>query len=182
MDLKKTCDFDLMAMVKDGRQEAFVELIHRYQRSLLNFFRKMGADMNEAEDLTQETFLRLFGYRTRYRPLARFTTFLYTLARHAWADCLRKVQRSPQADRELYAESSVSDDRNDAYTDDHIDLQAALGQLSDKLRLVVVMSVYQGLRYNEISEALGIPEGTVKSRMHLAVKQLREILNAKMSA
>lgn len=182
MDLKETCDFNLMAMVKDGCQEAFVELIHRYQRSLLNFFRKMGADMTEAEDLTQETFLRLFGYRTRYRPLARFTTFLYTLARHAWADCLRKAQRSPQADRELYAESSVSDNRNNAYTDDHIDLQAALEQLSDKLRLVVVMSVYQGLRYNEISEVLGIPEGTVKSRMHLAVKQLREILNVKMSA
>jgi RNA polymerase sigma-70 factor (ECF subfamily) len=75
-------DRDLMGMVKLGQREAFEILVCRYQRALLNFFSRMGANIGDAEDMVQETFLRVFKYRFKYRPLAKFTTFLYTLARH----------------------------------------------------------------------------------------------------
>lgn len=176
MELQKTDDIDLMALVGRGRKEAFVELVRRYQRPLLNFFRKMGADTSAAEDLVQETFLRLFNYRDRYEPKAKFTTFLYTLARHTRVDHLRKMQRSPRTEGNL--ESVEKPAARAVNTNEKLDLRTALGGLSEKLRSVVVMSVYQGLKYQEIGEILEIPVGTVKSRMHLAVRELKGLLDA----
>jgi RNA polymerase sigma-70 factor (ECF subfamily) len=176
MELQKTEDIDLMALVGRGRKGAFIELVHRHQSPLLNFFRKMGADTGTAEDLVQETFLRLFNYRDRYQPKAKFTTFLYTLARHARVDRLRKMQRSPRTEGDLESVERPAD--GEADTDGKLDLRTALGGLSEKLRSVVVMSVYQGLKYQEIGEILEIPVGTVKSRMHLAVRELKGLLDA----
>ncbi len=175
-------DSELMRLVKAGRQEAFVALVHRHQQSLLNFFRRMGAYTDEAEDLAQEVFLRLFNYRSRYRPSAKFTTFLYTLARHARADMMRISRRWPEAGAEISSDSAVTDHEHVLQADTQIDMQSALDRLSEKLRMVVVLSIYQGFRYREIAEVLGIPLGTVKSRMYLALEQLREILNVKETA
>ncbi|MGQ9662388.1 MAG: RNA polymerase sigma factor [Kiritimatiellia bacterium] len=83
-------DADLMLEVADGSEEAFAELIRRHQDSLLNFFVRMGAHYH-AEDLVQETFLRIFRWRKRYRPTARFRTFLYVVARHVWVDNCRRL-------------------------------------------------------------------------------------------
>ena len=81
-------DFALMARVGEGCEGAFRQLVERHQRPLLNFFARMGASTT-SEDLAQETFIRLWNYRTKYKPAAKFTTFLYTLARHVWLDVVR---------------------------------------------------------------------------------------------
>lgn len=170
-------DAALMMDVARGSQEAFVVLIHKHQGPLVNFFRRMGA-YDDSEDLAQETFVRLYKTRTRYRPTAKFTTFLYVIARHVWADHGRKwFQRERLRSRLLEeppsaAAAGVAPSRR-------MDVEAALGALSDKLRGVVVLNIYQGLRYGEIAEILGIPEGTVKSRMNHAIKALREYLHEK---
>ena len=95
-ELEQLSDPDLMKRSAAGRQEAFETVVRRHQKPLLNFFRRMGASYSEAEDMVQETFLRLFDYRFRYRPLAKFTTFLYRLASHVRVDGLRKLQRQPK--------------------------------------------------------------------------------------
>jgi len=170
-------DHELMEGTRAGDQDAFAALIRRHQNPLLNFFRRLGAD-NEAEDLVQDVFLRLYRYRDRYTYSAKFTTFLYTLARHVWADRWRKLQRIFRIQERARQEADAGSDGNMNRVQDRMDTQHALDQLPDKLRIVLVMSVCQGLRYSEIGEVLGIPEGTVKSRVFMAMNKLKEIFHA----
>jgi RNA polymerase sigma-70 factor, ECF subfamily len=174
--MTETEDAELMQRIKDGDQDAFLQLVRRYQGPLLNFFFRLGAYSDE-EDLVQDTFLRVFSYRFRYKPVAKFTTFLYTLARHAWADSMRKAQRRENLSERISNEWPVSDDGAMNRISAKLDAQTALSKLSEKTRAVVVMSLYQGLKYEEISAILQIPVGTVKSRMFVALNQLKEILD-----
>ena len=174
---KNDPDVALMLHVVSGSQEAFTTLIRRHQQALLNFFVRMGAYL-DGEDLVQETFVRLFHYRSRYRPTARFKTFLYVLARHVWADRCRKVMRRERltfwlrTDEEIREAAPAETGGAGA-----LDVQAALNRLSPKLSEVLVLNVYQGLRYQEIADILGIPLGTVKSRLNLALAAMRRLLD-----
>ena len=176
-----------MALVKEDDTDAFRQIIQHHQTPLLNFFCRLGAYIDRAEDCVQETFIKLFNYRYKYRPTAKFTTFLYTLARHTWVDECRRRRRFPS--NPLYQEGAGGvlhtpksplirgDFRSgNCCVDNRLDIQMALGKLSDKLRMTVVLSIYQGLTYEEIGRILKIPVGTVKSRMSLAFQQLREVL------
>jgi len=157
-------------------REAFATLVQRHQQPLMNFFRRMG-DYTCAEDLTQETFIRLFKYKNRYKPKAKFTTFLYTLARRTWIDHRRRAGRRVEAHEAYAAEMDV---RLDAGTgserERHQQLGTALASLSEEMRTCVIMSVYQGFKYEEIANILGIPVGTVKTRVFHAMRKLREKL------
>ena len=165
-------DAGLMMQVAAGSETAFVELIHRHQNFLLNFFRRLGA-YSDAEDLVQDTFLRLYRYRERYRASARFTTFLYVLARHAWADRGRKIVRRERLASRLEIAAEVAAENPPPAAGGPVDVEAAMSRLSPKLRQVLVLNVYQGMRYQEVADVLGIPLGTVKSRINLAMQELR---------
>jgi RNA polymerase sigma-70 factor (ECF subfamily) len=128
--------------------------------------------------LAQETFVRLFKYRDRYEPRARFTTFLYLLARQVRVDLLRRATRHEEG-LASYAAATADPGENRGPTLDRIEqAQSALKALPETLRSVVVLGILQELRYEEISAILEIPVGTVKSRMFYALRQLRETLNA----
>jgi RNA polymerase sigma-70 factor, ECF subfamily len=170
-------DAALMLGVAAGSDEAFAALIRRHQGALLNFFGRMGAHL-DGDDLVQETFVRVFRYRARYRPTARFTTFLYVLARHVWADRCRKVMRRERLTAWLSADASIREEAPAAARPgEDLDLQAALARLSPKLKETLVLNIYQGLRYQEIAEVLGVPLGTVKSRINLALNAMRSLLD-----
>ncbi len=171
-------DAALMMAVGGGSEPAFVELVRRHQNPLLNFFARMGAS-SDREDLVQETFVRLFRYRLRYQPSARFTTFLYVLARHVWADRGRKIVRLERLSSQFEAEMEIASQRARPDTSERIDVDAALACLSPKLREVIVLNIYQGMRYQEVADVLAIPLGTVKSRINLALNALREIIHAR---
>jgi RNA polymerase sigma-70 factor (ECF subfamily) len=167
----------LLLRAARGDDEAFARLVDRHQRPLLNYFLRSGA-MDESEDLVQKTFVRLYRYRDRYQPVARFVTFLYHLARNVWIDETRSLARKRRlhnALREEERERSTSGGTAPSGT--AMDAATALASLSPKLRDVVVLHIYQGLRYHEIADVLGIPEGTVKSRMNLAMNALRQALH-----
>lgn len=166
-------DTDLMRQIRDGNRDAFETLIRRHQRGLMNFFRRMGAH-TDAEDLVQITFLKVFQYRFNYREKAKFTTFLYTLARHAWIDGLRKSKRREELMAEWGQWEDVADTASAARPGLHMDTQEALNRLPEKWRSVVVMGICQGLPYAEIASILNIPVGTVKSRMFMALQRLKE--------
>ncbi|MBI4834198.1 MAG: RNA polymerase sigma factor [Planctomycetes bacterium] len=186
-------DIQLMALVKDGNLDAFRQIMERHQNSLLNFFRRSGADIYRAEDCVQETFIKLYNYRRKYKATAKFTTFLYTLARHSWADECRKnkfrhrdtpylrygtpyYSGVPEAKRSGAEDTEAISDSKQDCSDKKLDIEMALGKLSDKLRETIILNVYQGLDYQEIAEVLEIPLGTVKSRMSAAFEELRKIL------
>lgn len=157
-------------------REAFASLVQRHQRPLMNFFRRMG-DYTGTEDLTQETFIRLYKCRERYHPNAKFTTFLYTLARRTWIDHRRRTGRREAAYEAFAGEMDV---RLDAGTGSeremHHRVRAALGELSEDMRACVIMSVYQGFKYEEIARMMDVPLGTVKTRVFNAMRKLKEAL------
>lgn len=169
-------DVALMVEAAKGTESAFAELVRRHQNSLVNFFARMGAS-SDCEDLVQETFVRLFRYRGQYRPTARFTTFLYHLARHVWADRGRKILRIERLNTEYEQELRSAEHHAPPRAGQSVDIEAALDRLSPKLREVIVLNIYQGLRYQEVADVLEIPLGTVKSRINLALTALKEILD-----
>jgi len=165
-----------MALVAGRDKDAFTTLVRRHHVGLVNFFGRLG-DYSNAEDLAQETFVRLFRYSKKYRPAAKFTTFLYMLARRAWIDHCRARGRREKAYEKL-AEAAVLQQPagTDALDEAKDRVAAALDRLTDEMRTVVVMSVYQGFKYQEIADVLNIPLGTVKTRMYHALRKLREAL------
>ena len=169
-------DARLMQEAGRGSEAAFTALIRAHQQSLVNFFARMGAN-GDREDLVQETFIRLFRYRAAYRPAARFTTFLYHLARNVWADRGRKILRFEKFAAEYENDLRTSGTEAQGGAGENMDVEAALDRLSPKLREVIVLNVYQGLRYQEVADVLGIPLGTVKSRINHALAALKEILH-----
>jgi RNA polymerase sigma-70 factor (ECF subfamily) len=138
----------------------------------MNFFRRTGVT-TDAQDLVQQTFLRLYRYRGRYRPSAKFTTFLYLLARQVRTDLFRKKMRLREVADGLTHEKEPDPDPSAAASDTTARMEEALRRLPDGMRDVVVMGIMQGMGYEDIGRVLRIPTGTVKSRMFNALRKLR---------
>jgi RNA polymerase sigma factor (sigma-70 family) len=161
-----------MAGVAAGDATAFAGLSERWRPRLVNFFRGLGADRDGAEDCAQEALVRVYRYRASYRPASPFPSFLFTLARRSFLDWRRKGVRFPTlADEEARAASVPA-----AEPARRLDLALAVAALPRRLRQVVELGAIRGLAYDRVALLLGIPVGTVKSRMHHAVLRLREAL------
>lgn len=182
-------DPELMAAFQQGDAGAFEELVGRHHRGLINFFYHHSRDRQLAEDWAQEVFLRVVHHAPGYVPRARFTTFLYRIARNLWIDVIREraVHKRPASldardeegeRREEWVPSAATRQPADALASEEVGAQVrrVVDQLPADLRDVVALSELQGLKYAEIGEILGIPVGTVKSRMHTAVQRLRVML------
>ena len=148
----------------------------KFERNLLNFFWRQGVSASESEDLVQETYLRLWRHRADYRPTARLSTFLFLMARQVRIDALRRLTRRGSRETAWAAEQPVVTDEASGYGARE-DVRWALARLSDPLREVVELGVLQDLPYAEVAEILGIPVGTVKSRMHNALKELKGVMD-----
>jgi len=182
-------DRELMVAFAEGDAEAFASLYDRHARPLINFFYRMCYDRALAEDLTQDTFVKLLRFKRRYRPEASFKTFLYTVARNLWIDKYRSLKAAPKT-----VSTEVRTHEGGATLGDLVEaggrsseqrledreaadlVRTALQDLPEGQRMVFVLAEAQGLKYREISEVLGIPVGTVKSRMNAAVTRLRGLL------
>lgn len=170
-------DNDLMLRTRRGSEGAFEMLVERWEGSLLRFFRLINPTTVDPEDCVQETFARLYAYRDRFRPeRAPLRSLLFRIARNVQCDALRKARRlgrartmEAQAWEQLAAPDPVP-------AEDRIDLNEAIASLPVSWRWVVVLGAIEGLEYREVAAILGIPVGTVKSRMHYAVARLREQL------
>ena len=175
-------DAELMALAAQGETAAFAELVERYQNVLLNFFLRRGVSLDDGQDLAQQTFLRLWRYRTRYTPQAKFTTFLFLLAGQVSVDFFRAEGRRRGLEEGLTLEAEVAADVSPAAGGapaalaEGADVRRAVARLSPALRDVVELGVFQDLPYAEVGEILGIPTGTVKSRMFNALRKLKEML------
>jgi len=181
-------DRDPLAALRGGDASLFEDFVRREAGPLTGFFVRLGAGADEAEDLAQETFLKMFRARDTYQPRERFTAYAYRVARNAWVDRVRKSAARPRAaagwDPGLDgppAEERIPDrgaevGRELGLREEAARLTAALTQLSEAQRAVFELGVVQELSYPEISAALEIPVGTVKSRMFHAVRKLRGLL------
>jgi len=145
------------------------------EKKLLNFFLRQGVSFSEGQDLLQETYLRLWKYRADYRPTAKLSTFVFMIARQVRIDALRRQKR--RESREERWGKERPDVAMPPDNDAHEAVRMAVARLSEPLRDVVELGVFQDLPYLEVSEILGIPVGTVKSRMSNAIKKLKEIFD-----
>jgi RNA polymerase sigma-70 factor (ECF subfamily) len=185
-------DSELMLKAGEGDDDAFNSLARKYERPLINFFYRLTWDRFTAEDYAAEVFLRVFKARARYKPVAKFRTWLFRIAKNYWIDRCRERATAPdmvslsvtvgrEASRPLELEDTVAGPapRPAKEYDRKVigkAIKEAVARLPEEQRLVFVFSENQGMRYSEISEVLEIPVGTVKSRMHAAVRRLRELL------
>jgi len=146
----------------------------KYEQNLLNFFWRQGVSHFEGEDLVQETYLRLWNYRREYAPTAKLSTFLFLLARQVRIDALRRQTRRERREEDWGKEqpSAVP-----SAVCEREDVRWAVSRLSEPLREVVELGVFQELPYAEVAEILGIPVGTVKSRMSNAIRRLKEVFD-----
>lgn len=146
----------------------------KFEKNLLNFFWRQGVSHYEGEDLLQETYLRLWNYRARYEATAKLSTFVFMIARQVRIDALRRRQRRESREEAWQKEQSAVQSAGFRERDD---VRLAVSHLSEPLREVVELGVFQDLPYAQISEILEIPVGTVKSRMSNALKKLKEELS-----
>ncbi len=170
-------DITLMLRARDEDLAAFSLLVKKHQKSVMNFFVRSGV-YREVEDLAQETFLKLHRARHGYRPSAKFTTFLYLIARQVMIDSIRHGGRNAKK-MENYGKEADTLAEAPTMRGEKEDAEFALGCLSQPLREAVVLVVMQGMAYAEAAQILGVPVGTVKSRISVAMQKMRERMKGK---
>jgi RNA polymerase sigma-70 factor (ECF subfamily) len=184
-------DRELVARWQGGDEKAFEELIERHQQRVYRLLYRMMGSREDAEDLTQETFLSLHRHGHRFRSESRFSTFIYRVAANAALNRRRALGRGRSRVEKLKTRNDAGDDLPSAPRDpedamlggelsEHV--RAALETLSPALRMPVVLYDIEGLAYGEIAKVLGVAEGTVKSRIHRARQALREELKGLLGA
>jgi len=186
-----TCrDEELLALIRKGKREAFGVLVRRYEGELYGYLRHYLGDAELAEDVFQNTFLQVFTKIKQYEPGRPARPWLYTIATNQAIDALRRAKRHQAVSLDLEREETNSSDlpqlirfleSRGTTPLDHAQgeerrqlVRASVERLPEFLRGVVVLAYYQGLKHKEISDILGIPVGTVKSRLHAALCRLHE--------
>lgn len=164
-----------MLCVQAGDLSALRELVARYERGLYNFLVRYTGDAHLAEDLFQDTFLRLVERSERFDPERGFRPWLFSIAANLARDaCRRREVRARPVGEEMLVERSEPEGPDvEAERREEMELvRLTLAKLPEDARSMVLLHFYQGLRYREIAEMLGVPVGTVKSRVHWAVDRL----------
>lgn len=190
--MRDETDETLMLRYRDGDSRAFEQLLLRYRRPVYLFVLRLVGMGNTAlaEDLTQETFLRVVKHARSYEQQARFRTWLYTMARNLCVDALRRARhrRAQSLDAPMHEEDRETLLEHTADTSPAVDrrvighelqqrIQQAVASLPEDQREVFLMREVAELQFKEIAAIVGIPENTVKSRMRYALEKLREALD-----
>jgi RNA polymerase sigma factor (sigma-70 family) len=166
-------DEELMTQVRSGVGEMLGVLFERYQSPLFNFFYKLTGEPGASEDLVQEVFFRMLKYRHTYRVETGFRAWMYQIARNARVDLLRR--RHPETTWEPEMSPAIKPADTAQQQQEAAMLHAALLELPEEKREVLVLSRFQDLKYEQIAEILGCEVSTVKVKVHRALHELREI-------
>ncbi|MGC9327572.1 MAG: RNA polymerase sigma factor [Candidatus Hinthialibacter sp.] len=188
---RELSDEALMVLCQKGRQDALEEIYRRYYRPVLLFILRLIQNREMAEDLVQETFIRVYNNRKSWQPRSKFTSWLYRIARNICIDEKRRYwNRLVHTDSQFrdYSENGnftildrIEDGAGDAR--DHFALKLdeeaikqAINQLSPEQREVIILNKYQGMSYQEIAEIVGATPESIKQRAYRAHLKLRQIL------
>jgi RNA polymerase sigma-70 factor, ECF subfamily len=183
--MQERSDEQLMAAVMAGDQVALAALVTRHHGPLLGYlYRLVGGDQQLAEDLVQETLLHVLRQRT-YQAGRPFKPWLYAIATNLARDYFKSAAARMSRCSEDTEEALLSLSDREPSPEDRVlaaeqggEVRAALAQLGEDYRIVVVLRFYQGFSLQEIAEALHIPLGTVKSRLSVGVHRLRTRLSS----
>jgi len=181
----RVTDEQLIAKFQQGDLQAFDILVRRYKDQLLNFVFRFVGNRNDAEDIVQETFLRVYKNKHYYREIAKFSTWVYTIAGNLAKTELRRRKRrklfsisnfvNEERDYDIPDQERNPEQQVDSVMKDGI-IQKAIEKLPPKFKEVILLRDVQGFSYEEISQILSIPLGTVKSRVNRGRLKLQEDL------
>jgi RNA polymerase sigma-70 factor, ECF subfamily len=185
----------LVERARQGDRTAFGQLVNEYKDKIYNYVARMLNDPYEAEDVTQEAFLRAYKSLPRFRGASSFHTWLYRIASNLAIDVVRKRKRQDPTfsldeplesddgdyERELPDETGGPEDRTST-RETRVAVRRAIMDLPEKLRDVMILYELQGETYEDIADILDVPLGTVKSRLFNARNRLKDSLQELVEA
>ncbi|MCD6308030.1 MAG: sigma-70 family RNA polymerase sigma factor [Candidatus Latescibacteria bacterium] len=185
VDKQSISDKDLLSDVINGNLGSFDIIVYRYKNRLMNFVFRFVKDNDVAEDIVQETFLRVFRKRRDYKAIANFSTWIFTIAGNLAKSELRRRKRwnflsidaanEGEKNFEL-PDNGISPDRNTAISLLEDSVQDAIDTLQPKYKEALILRDIEGLSYQNIAEIMRVPVGTVKSRVNRARMKLQKKL------
>jgi RNA polymerase sigma-70 factor (ECF subfamily) len=188
IDVRSAPDQEIVALARDGAEYAYRELIRRYERPVFSLIYRMVRDRETAEDLAQETFIKVLNAIGSYRPEFKFSSWVFKIANNTTIDHLRRreldtlsLDGSPHAMTPESVEATtlqIGSDRGsplDVLESKELggEIETAINQLRPEYRSCILLRHVEGRPYEEIAEMLGLPLGTVKTYIHRARSELR---------
>lgn len=179
-------DEELLDRARSGDAQAFARLVERYEGSVAATVIGMLGPGPEADDVGQETFIRFYNHMDQFRGEARLGTYLTRIAINQSLKALRRRKRRTgrllsRDDDDAFADEPTTDGDDAIDTHEQVELvHRALKHLSDQHRAVVVLRMLEGYSTKETAEILGVPDGTVMSRLYRAMDQLENLLGPLM--
>jgi RNA polymerase sigma-70 factor, ECF subfamily len=192
LDLQNLPDADLVALAQQGREAAYRELVRRYERPVFSLIFRMVRDREIAEDLAQDSFIKVLNHIDRYRPEFKLSSWLFKIANNVAIDHLRKrqletvsIDGSPHAATASEIEATSFDvvARQESALEEMeakelgSAIERAIERLRPEYRACIMLRHVEGRSYEEIAATLDLPLGTVKTYIHRARHQLREALD-----
>lgn len=191
LDLANLPDADVAALARQGREAAYRELVRRYERPVFSLIFRMVHDRETAEDLAQDTFVKVLNHIDRYLPEFKFSSWVFKIANNLTIDHLRKrtldtvsIEGSPHAATAADAEATSLDVRSHGESPlEELEsrelgsaIERAIAHLRPEYRSCILLRHVEGRSYEEIAATLDLPLGTVKTYIHRARHELREAL------
>jgi RNA polymerase sigma-70 factor, ECF subfamily len=191
LDYASLTDQQVVQFARDGRERAFRELIGRYQRPVFSLIYRLVRDRERAEDLAQETFIKVLNALDRYKPEYKFSSWIFKIAHNTALDQLRRkepdtlsLDGSPHARTAAEIEATTitpesGGENPEEYTLNRqlgVEIEQAVSTLRPEYRTAILLCHVEGRAYDEIAEIMGVPLGTVKTYIHRGRKELMERL------
>lgn len=185
-------DVRLMLAVRADDADAFAELVDRYQQRIVGVMHHLLGSTEEAEDLAQEVFLRIYRSRKKYHPSAKFSTWLFTIANNLALNVLRGRQRrptvpldaqesgplGPRPQEQLVVDAEFTPARGLRQKELTVVIRKALDELNERQRMAVVLNKFEEMNYAEIAAVMGLTTKAVKSLLSRARGKLRDALQS----
>ena len=182
-------DEELISRFQNGEEQAYIELVNRYRDRLMSFIYRFVNDQVAAEDIVQDTLVKLYTHKDYYRNIAKFSTWIYTIARNLANTELRKRKRRKTTylshlskEERQFEIPAIQDDVDQSLQNEFINdrIQSAINNLPEHFKVVIILRDIQELSYEDISNIVEVPLGTIKSRINRARIQLQaELLDIK---
>jgi RNA polymerase sigma-70 factor, ECF subfamily len=184
-------DHDLVKLAQKGSEKAYRELLGRYQRPVFSLIYRMVRDREQAEDLAQETFVRVFNNIDRYDPAYKFSSWIFKIATNLTIDFIRRKEvPTVSIDGSRYATSAddieastITVESGEENPEELLEarelgaeIELAIGKLRPEYRQAIVLRHIDDLPYEEIAQIMALPLGTVKTYIHRGRKELQEML------
>ena len=176
--MKTKEDYDVIQLCLQGNQEAFTELVGRYKNLVYSVILRMVNDHEEANDLAQEVFIKVYKYLDRYSPEYKFSTWIMRITTNLVIDYRRKKKQETVSIDDMEVEPTSYDTPEGSYLEKEQNnlVNTAIKALPDMYRIPIILYHHQGLSYQEIGDIIGEPLSKVKNRIFRGRKMLKENL------